>query len=416
SKAYRIYSHPRRRLFEAMLRGRRKYHRDFWALKNVEFEIQKGATVGIIGLNGSGKSTLLSIVAGIMEPTSGSVETEGRIASLLELGSGFNPEFTGRENAMMNGAILGFSREEMLERMPRIEAFAEIGDFIDQPLKTYSTGMMVRIAFASAIQVDPDILIVDEALSVGDAVFQHRCIRRIREFQERGKTILFVSHDIRAVKSLCSEAIFLHAGEMKAMGDASDVANEYHAHIARLQTRRREDAGMPPPSSGSGRAALFRADPDFEARAGLFRHGDGRARVRNVEILDAGGAPVKAVRFDEEAVLRVHIEFLEEAPSYILGFILRDATGADILAVNTHEERIENPRRGPGDTLVIDFRQRLPLRPGSYSVTLAIASTSDSPEYMDWIDNAMVFELLAPRDAKMIYSTVSLPVEISVHS
>jgi lipopolysaccharide transport system ATP-binding protein len=416
SKAYKIYAHPRHRLLEAVLRGRRKYHREFWALRNVALQVQRGSTLGIIGMNGSGKSTLLQVIAGIVEPTSGAVEVRGRIASLLELGSGFNLEFTGRENIMMNGAIIGFSRGEMLERLPKIEAFAEIGDFIDQPVKTYSTGMLVRIAFAAAIQVDPDILIVDEVLAVGDAIFQHRCIRRIRELQEQTKTVLVVSHDMGTVKSICSEAVFLHAGEVQAIGDPSEVANLYHAYVASKETGQGEPVSSPSVSRNANRPVTFRADSTLEQRVGLFRHGTGKASIRNVELLDSQFSPLTAVDFDQEVVLRVHVEFREDVPSCLLGYIFRDRNGTDILGTNTHEENVMLPPRKAGETLVVDFKQRVPLCPGSYSVTTALAPDPASPSYFDWLDNALVLEVLPPPQGKLIHTKVWLPVRITVHS
>jgi ABC-type polysaccharide/polyol phosphate transport system ATPase subunit len=417
SKAYRIYSHPRHRLMEAIWRGRRSYHDEFWALRDVTFRVPAGTTTGVIGMNGSGKSTLLQVIAGIVQPTAGTVAIEGRIASLLELGAGFNPDFTGRDNVIMNGAIMGFTAEDMERRIPEIEEFAEIGEFIDQPVKTYSSGMFVRLAFAAAIHIDPDILLVDEALAVGDAMFQHRCIRKIREFQDRGKTILFVSHDIGAVKSICSQAVFLDGGRIAAVGDAEEVASQYHAHVAMLESRRADPRSSVRPEAPQAQAPrpLFHADPAFESRISLFRHGGGQARVRNVELLDAGERPVSAAAFDEELLLRVHVEFLEDVESYILGFFFRDRTGTDLVGTNTHEEGKELPPRRAGETLVVDFRQRVPLARGTYSVTVGLAYHRNAPGYFDWVDNALVFEVLPPASGKLIHSKVSLPAEIAVH-
>jgi len=218
SKQYRIYDRPADRLKETLTRGRWKAHREFWALKDISFKVEAGTTTGIVGPNGSGKSTLLQIITGTLEPTHGSVSIEGRVAALLELGAGFNPEFTGIENIFMNASLMGFSGAETENLLPEIASFAEIGDFIYQPLKTYSSGMYIRLAFAAAIAVAPQILIIDEALAVGDAVFQHRCMRRIKEMQENGTTILFVSHDPGAVRALCNRAILLNHGEKIAEG------------------------------------------------------------------------------------------------------------------------------------------------------------------------------------------------------
>src|ERR1700704_4495707 len=227
SKQYRIYERPGDRLKESLTRGLLRRHQEFWALRDVDFEIEAGATVGIIGPNGCGKSTLLQIISGTLAPTHGDVWHEGRIAALLELGAGFDPEFTGVENFFMNASLLGLTRRETDRLFPTIEHFAEIGEFLYQPVKTYSSGMYVRLAFAIAASVDPDILIIDEALAVGDAVFQHRCLRRIKELHERGTTVLFVSHDAAAVRALCSRAILLNQGRMIADGAPADVLNHY---------------------------------------------------------------------------------------------------------------------------------------------------------------------------------------------
>src|SRR5918911_165838 len=231
AKQYRIYDRPADRLKESLTRGRWKWHREFWALRGLSFEVERGTTTGIVGPNGSGKSTLLQIVAGTLDPTHGSVQVDGRVGALLELGAGFNLEFTGLENVFMNAALMGFSRAETERRLPEIERFAELGASLRQPVKTYSSGMYVRLAFAIAVNTDPDILLVDEALSVGDTIFQHRCVRRIKEMQERGTTILFVSHEPTLVRALCSRAILLYQGELLADGPPMDVLNRYQRLI-----------------------------------------------------------------------------------------------------------------------------------------------------------------------------------------
>jgi len=227
SKKFRLFNSPKERLLEVLHPFKKKYHREFWALTDINLEVEKGTTVGIIGRNGSGKSTLLQIICSILRPTSGIVTTNGRISSLLTLGAGFNPEFTGRNNVLMNGALMGFSTEEMKQRLPVIEAFADIGEFIDQPVKIYSSGMFVRLAFATAINVDPDILIIDEALAVGDAKFQHKCFQKFHEFQAAGKTILFVSHNTDAVIRHCDYAILLENGQIIEIGEPKLITNYY---------------------------------------------------------------------------------------------------------------------------------------------------------------------------------------------
>jgi lipopolysaccharide transport system ATP-binding protein len=226
-KKYRLFASPHERVKEALHPFRKQYHKEFWALKGVSFDVLKGQTLGILGRNGSGKSTLLQIIASVLHPTTGSLEVSGRVSALLELGAGFNPEFTGRDNVILNGAIQGVPRDEMISRMPEIEAFADIGDFFDQPVKIYSSGMFVRVAFASAINVDPDILIVDEALSVGDAKFQNKCFQKFHEFQAQKKTIILVTHAIETVTRLCDCAVLLQHGKVVKLGSPNEVANIY---------------------------------------------------------------------------------------------------------------------------------------------------------------------------------------------
>src|ERR1700760_4563840 len=268
SKQYRIYRRPGDRLTESLTRGRLKRHREFWALRGVSFEVESGTTTGVIGPNGCGKSTLLQIIAGTLEPTEGSVRREGRVAALLELGAGFDPEGTGVENVFMNAALMGLSRRETERLFPEIERFAEIGPFIYQPVKTYSSGMFVRLAFAVASNVEPDILVIDEALAVGDAVFQHRCLRRIKEIQERGATVLFVSHDAAAVRALCSRAILLSAGRVINDGPPSDVLNHYQKTVMERE-QAYEDEAATDTATEQSEDEEPRTPPGY-----TFRHGD----------------------------------------------------------------------------------------------------------------------------------------------
>jgi lipopolysaccharide transport system ATP-binding protein len=413
SKAYRLYPTPRHRALELMMFGTRTYHTHFWALTDVSLRVARGATLGLIGNNGSGKSTLLQLIAGIMAPTKGRVAVNGRISSLLELGAGFNPEFTGRENVELYGIVMGMSREEIVERLALIQAFAGIGEFIDRPVKSYSSGMFVRLAFSAAIHVNPDILLVDEALAVGDVLFQHQCIRRIREMQASGTTIVFVSHDMGMMRSICTEAILLDRGRIEAHDDPATIANIYHAKTANM-----EAAALAPGrrSDGDARGAVaFRAEPGFDERVRLFRHGTGGARIRQVELLDRQGRPVSSVEFDDEVVLRVHVQYYEDAAFSILGFSIRDRTGTDIVGSNTHEESVPLPPRLAGETVVVDFRQRLPLVKGTYSVSTALAYDRSKPSYFDWVDNALVLTVLPPESGKVIHGKVALPVHIAVH-
>src|SRR3989442_262286 len=270
SKRYRIYQRPNDRLREMLTRGHWKRHREFWALKEISFEIEAGTATGIIGPNGSGKSTLLQIMTGTLEPTHGSVWHEGRVAALLELGAGFNSEFTGIENIFMNATLMGFSRRETEALLPEIERFADIGPFLYQPVKTYSSGMYVRLAFSVAISASPQILIIDEALAVGDAVFQHRCMRRLKKMQESGVTIFFVSHDPSAVRYLCSHAILINAGRMVADGKPVDVLNRYQKLI--MERKEAFEADRTHSGSNGSGSSFF----DGQKRAPLtfnYRHG-----------------------------------------------------------------------------------------------------------------------------------------------
>ena len=285
SKQYRTYARPGDRLKESLTRGRLRRHKEFWALRDISFEVERGATVGLVGPNGCGKSTLLQIIAGTLEPTHGEVLHEGRIAALLELGAGFDPEFTGVENVYMNASLLGLSRRETDALLPHIERFAEIGTFLYQPVKTYSSGMYVRVAFAIAASVEPDILLVDEALAVGDSVFQHRCLRRIHELQERGTTVLFVSHDLAAVRALCSRAILLNQGRIVADGPPPDVLNQYQKIIMERESAYEAEA------ESAGKRAAVTAEA-FEPPSFTYRHGN-----RSAEIISAELTAEPAIKF-----------------------------------------------------------------------------------------------------------------------
>jgi ABC-type polysaccharide/polyol phosphate transport system ATPase subunit len=388
SKQFRIYKRPSDRLKETLTRGRLKTHREFWALRDISFEVQKGTTVGIVGANGCGKSTLLQIVAGTLEPTHGSVRHEGRVAALLELGTGFNPEFTGVENVHMNAALMGFSRRETEALLPEIERFAEIGDFIYQPVKTYSSGMYVRLAFATAISAAPQILIIDEALSVGDAVFQHRCMRRIREMQESGMSILFVSHDPNAVRALCSRAVLLNAGRIEAMGKPTDVLNRYQKLIMARQGAyevRRTEAG-----EGEGDSPEEDGAPPLSY---AYRHGDGSAEILRVELLNAAHRPVELVETGEAVSLRLRVRFNAEEEAPVCGFLLRNRHGIHLYGTNTE---LQQASFGPvrcGEIVEVVFAFNCWLAPDVYSV--AVAAHDPGGVSFDWLDGVLFFRVLS---------------------
>ena len=415
SKSYKIYKNPRHRAIEMLVPGSPVLHTDFWALKGVSLKVARGETLGVVGANGSGKSTMLQIIAGIVLPTGGRATVRGRVSSLLELGAGFHPELTGRENVEMFGTIVGVPVQEMRRRLPDIEHFAGIGEFIDQPVKVYSSGMFVRLAFAAAIHVDPDIILVDEALAVGDAVFQHQCLLRIRQMQAKGTTIVCVSHDMGLIKAICSSVVLIDAGEIIAEGDSAEMASLYFARASAAIAKAEAPHGPVPAMASDSDAVRFRPDADLDARVRVFRHGTGAAKIRSIELLDACRRSTTAVEFNDEVFLRVHVEYLADVPTSIVGFGFRDRNGTELVGTNTFEEGITLPPRSPGSTIVVEFRLRLPLIPGTYSISSAIAPDRYTRAYFDWIDNALVVTVSPPPSGKAIHGQVWLPVAISVH-
>lgn len=391
SKRYRIYDRPNDRLKEMLTRGRWKRHQEFWALKEVSFEIEGGTTTGIIGPNGSGKSTLLQIMTGTLEPTHGSVWHEGRIAALLELGSGFNNEFTGIENVFMNAALMGFSRNETEALLPEIERFAEIGPFIHQPVKTYSSGMYVRLAFSVAISAAPQILIIDEALSVGDAVFQHRCMRRLKEMQEGGVTIFFVSHDLASIRALCSRAILLHEGQVVTDGNPTSVLNHYQKLImAREKAYERQQSAALPSDSDEDNNAVLKDIPKIECS---YRHGDGSAEVLRVDLLDSTYRQIGVVETGESVTIRMLVRFHIEVIDPVFGFLLRNRHGIHLYGTNTELQQIRLGNIRRGEILEISFPFECWLAPDSYLVTVA-AHSRNAISY-DWLDGVLIFSVVS---------------------
>ncbi|HVS82604.1 MAG TPA: ABC transporter ATP-binding protein [Pyrinomonadaceae bacterium] len=388
AKQYRMYDHPGDRLKEMLTRGLWKRHREFWALQDISFEIEAGTTTGIIGPNGSGKSTLLQIITGTLEPTHGSVYHEGRIAALLELGAGFNPEFTGMENIFMNAALIGFSRSETEALVPEIERFAEIGPFIHQPVKTYSSGMYVRLAFSIAISASPRILIIDEALAVGDAVFQHRCTRRIREMQESGVTIFFVSHDPGAVRALCSRAILLNSGRIESDGKPADVLNHYQKLIMAREVAYDKASAAP----DEDEADSF-VDEQAAALHYTFRHGDGSAEVLSVELLDAAHRRVELVESGEPVSVRMRVRFRADVEDPVCGFVIRNRHGIHLYGTNTELQQVDLGFVRRGEVVEITFAFACWLAPDSYSV--AVAAHSPDAVSFDWLDGALFFQVMS---------------------
>lgn len=420
-------------------RGGRSYFKDFWALRGVSFRVCRGETVGIIGSNGSGKSTLLQMICGTLHPTEGHVATQGRIAALLELGAGFNPDFTGRENVYLSGLLYGISESKLRKRFESIAAFADIGEFIDQPVKTYSSGMYVRLAFAVAAHVDADTLVVDEALSVGDVRFTQKCMRYLRDFQKRG-TLLFVSHDAGAVISLCSRAIWLDSGEMVMDGSAREVVERYlatqHAadrasigenvavHIgardAHVDGDSRVDIGKDLPLdvqdprmdilNGTASRNLIKVF-DFNPDQITNEFGAGAAKIVNVQLLDKQGRAHNVMTGGEFTELVIKAEALQAISSPIFGFYVKDRLGQRLFGDNTFiTYRNDSLKIDPGQHLQARFRFRMPVLPsGDYSIDAALATGNQFDHTQQhWIHDAVVFKA---SESTMRYGLVGIPMQ-----
>jgi ABC-type polysaccharide/polyol phosphate transport system ATPase subunit len=339
SKSYPIYDTPGKRLTELVSFNRLKRHRDFPALCDVSFEVRRGETFCIVGENGSGKSTLLQIVAGILHPTTGTVAVNGRVSALLELGAGFNPEFSGRDNVYLNASILGFTTRQVDQRYHDIESFAEIGDFINHPVKTYSSGMVVRLAFAVAINVDPDILLVDEALAVGDIYFRQRCMRKVQELRARGVTILYVTHAISDVKAIGDRAMWLEQGRVVELGDPGQVIAKYSAAMTqkdsayRLLRAASEDAPSQRALETPDAVEIVDTIPNVD-----HRHGDGRAEIIGITVLDERGRRLPMLEPLTSICVRVSARAKEPLAMPMVGFMLRNQLGMDFAGTNTARE------------------------------------------------------------------------------
>lgn len=410
-KAYKQYPTRWSRLVEWLIPGAAPRHRLKWILQDVSFNVMPGEAVGIIGVNGAGKSTLLKMITGTTQPTTGSVNITGRMAALLELGMGFHPDFTGRQNAFMAGQILGMRVEDISRLMPEIEAFAEIGDYIDQPVRVYSSGMQVRLAFAVATAVRPDILIVDEALSVGDAYFQHKCFSKIRQFQEQGTTLLFVSHDLAAVRALCARSVWLDKGAVREVGETKVVLDAYataiYAKEQDVENASRQAANMahetketPKPkrdcrldfinqSNLRNDIEMFDFDPDAP------RWGDGAAKVKSAYLQDVHGVPLSWVIGGEEVVLVIEAEAGHYLHNVIVGFQVRDRLGQNLFGDNTYITMLDAPVNvGAGELFRTKFHFLMPILPqGTYAVTVAIVAGSQQEHVVhDWINESFFFE------------------------
>lgn len=433
-KKYDIYAQPADRLKQMILprigralrQGGKTYFDEFWALRGVSFKVHQGETLGVIGRNGSGKSTLLQLICGTLHPTEGSVRTYGRIAALLELGAGFNPDFTGRENVQLSSLLYGITDVELRDRFESILAFAEIGEFIDQPVKTYSSGMYVRLAFAIAVHVDADTLLVDEALSVGDILFTQKCMRFLRDFQKRG-TLIFVSHDTSAVTSMCTRAIWLDAGKLVMDGVAKEVVESYLARqhavdrsgsgeIVRLSENRKSgttaatDGSKPADSrqempsdivdprlavlNGSASRNLievFEFDPELAGP----QFGAGAVHIKDVRLEDENGGSRKLMAGGEAVDLVIEATALRSVDAVIMGFHVKDRLGQQLFGDNTYLTYRQSPvHSDTGGKLRAHFRFRMPILPrGDYSIDVAVATgTQESHTQQHWVHDALTFK------------------------
>lgn len=419
SKCYQIYARPQDRLKQSIIprlrrwvRARsRQYYREFWALKSISFEVKKGETVGIVGRNGSGKSTLLQILCGTLTPTIGEVNVVGRVGALLELGSGFNPEFTGRENIYMSSAILGLSHEQVEERFQDIVAFADIGDFIEQPIKTYSSGMYVRLAFSVIAHADADILVIDEALSVGDVFFGQKCMRFLRDFMQRG-TVIFVSHDTAAVLNLCDRVIWLRDGEIAGEGPSKEVTALYledlyyegHAELTPVSEMLpivESDADLTPRDM---RQDLINTSPyrndieifDFTQNSRAF--GTGQATVVDAGFYDADSNPLSWIVGGEKVRLTIKCRAIAKLTMPIVGFEVYDRLGQTIFGDNTYLTTRSQPVSvSPHDFVIVHFDFRMPvMREGDYTMSVAIAEgTQQDHVQHHWLHEALAFHVHA---------------------
>jgi ABC-type polysaccharide/polyol phosphate transport system ATPase subunit len=471
SKRFRIFPSGRDRLKEVLSLGRRKYGRDFWALDGIDLEVEPGTTLGIVGRNGAGKSTLLNIISGILQPTTGSIEINGRLVAIYGVGAGFDSEFSGRENVILNGLILGMEYREIVERFDEIAALADLGHFMEQPIKTYSSGMRSRLGFAVAANVQPDILILDEVFAVGDAVYKETALQKMYELRDSGTTILFVSHGMETVREFCTEAVLLHEGQVLEYGEATEVVDSYHALVSSIREQREREE-----TDGEGPEAedlVTEEDHSVDGRAPRGRGGPTKVRIRKVELLNKHLHPIQKVKPDSTVTIRVHLEYLEdlkdseiiislgnkvgleqserqESQFYgpNLGYVLElyekygedpesvdegsreffetwsppqveanghaPAIAGELFSASTTTEGVPLKEMEKGEQVVVDFTFKVPLRRGHYSITAAARTGSKD---LHRVEAATTFRITHPQDSQnSLPGLVHLPTDIKVHA
>lgn len=422
SKVYKLYNAPSDRFKETFHPFRKKYHHDFYALRDVSFEVRRGETIGIIGKNGSGKSTLLKVLTGVLTPSAGTVNIHGTVSALLELGAGFNPEFTGIENVYLSGTIMGYTREEMAGKIDDILSFADIGEFVNQPVKMYSSGMFVRLAFAVAVQVEPQILIVDEALSVGDIFFQAKCMLRMKNMiDNEGTTLLFVSHSMDAVKSLCKRSILLNNGEILLDGKSSDAVEKYfemkvgaEQMILDNNTMGRKNTSF---KSGNPDESFMIPSEDFLKTSSFQRIRNGKAEFVNICLLDEEEKKTNNVKFGQGVILRMVLRAYEDIYDLGYGYHIRDKNGTEVIygSASIEEKRLENIKKG--DVFVIDWKFTLQLLQGSYTIACVASIPIDveigKVDFCDFIPIAVQFEMERRLQAP-VYALVYIDNDVNI--
>ncbi|MDX9910637.1 MAG: ABC transporter ATP-binding protein [Phycisphaerales bacterium] len=407
TKCYHIYKRPIDRLRQALSRGKRRFYSEFWAVRGVNFALDRGDSLGVIGRNGAGKSTLLQMVAGTLAPTTGEVRVRGRVGALLELGTGFNPEFTGRENAFLNASIQGIPAPVMRERFDEIAAFAEIGAFMDRPIKTYSSGMRARLAFAVTTAMDPDVLILDEILAVGDIGFQQKCATRLRELRDAGLTLLFVSHAPDAVKAVCSKGLYLRQGQSVFFGPVGRAIDAYQKDVRDEINREALDE-----------ARVFEGSIEPKVHVpGTLRYGTGHVQLEKVELLDAAGEPRKVFTSRDEVQLVATFRAHAPADRLSVSIVLRDMRGQHITGLTTFDEKRELPALAPGEAITLRFRFRLNVCFGKYGFCLAASRIADPQRsnviLLDQVNGCAPFQVLPNREWPVLHRYYE-PMDIDV--
>lgn len=418
TKIYHLYDKPQDRLKEALNPFRKSYHHDYYAINNVSFEVKRGETVGIIGKNGAGKSTLLKIITGVLTPSSGSVSVNGKIASLLELGAGFNPEMTGIENIYLNGTLMGFSKVEMDAKIDNILDFAQIGEFIYQPVKMYSSGMFARLAFSVAINVDAEILIVDEALSVGDMLFQAKCIAKMTSLMEHGTTILFVSHDIHAVRALCNQGVYLENGDVKLVGQAGDVVDKYISDDQQAANETLKEININTPEADSDKIINLQNGnvpikidlvPSIEEdKEGMTRYGDGSAEILDYAVLDTHFNKTNQLISKNDYYFQMSIKFNESFPTFVATTTLFSLDGEQLLAWINTQDNVDFPSVSKGDIVVVTTKVNIPLKQDVYKLGTSVEFPSIpliQHRFLDMIKGIEVINVNFESPSKPFHST-----------